>query len=120
MLYVQRIHGAGDGFALAGAMAALALAIWLAMRFALVIHRLLTDNGVELVTRIAGLLLAAIAVQLVANSALAFAHSALFIGPERSGSCGRKVCEPHGRTCSDDRTDRTGVVRRHQRLDHRR
>jgi multiple antibiotic resistance protein len=76
MLYVQRIHGVGDGFALAGAMAAVALAVWLAMRFALVIHRLLTDNGVELVTRIAGLLLAAIAVQLVANSAIAFAHTA--------------------------------------------
>ena len=90
MLYVQRIHGAGDGFALAAAMAAVALAVWLAMRFALVIHRLLTDNGVELVTRIAGLLLAAIAVQLVANSAIAFAHSALFIGPDRKGSCGRK------------------------------
>jgi len=90
MLYVQRIHGVGDGFALAGAMAAVALAVWLAMRFALVIHRLLTDNGVELVTRIAGLLLAAIAVQLVANSAIAFAHSALFIGLDRSGSCGRK------------------------------
>ncbi|HWN59202.1 MAG TPA: MarC family protein [Streptosporangiaceae bacterium] len=90
MLYVQRIHGVGDGFALAAAMAAVALAVWLAMRFALVIHRLLTDNGVELVTRIAGLLLAAIAVQLVANSAIAFAHSALFIGPDRKGSCGRK------------------------------
>src|SRR5580704_16112448 len=75
------------------------VAIWLAMRFALVIHRLLTDNGVELVTRIAGLLLAAIAVQLVANSAIAFAHGALFIGPDRSGSCGRKSrrASPTGR-----------------------
>jgi small neutral amino acid transporter SnatA (MarC family) len=36
----------------------------------------LTDYGVELVTRVAGLLLAAIAVQLVANSAIAFTHSA--------------------------------------------
>ena len=36
------------------------------MRFAEVIHRVLTDNGVELLTRIAGLLLSAIAVQLVA------------------------------------------------------
>jgi multiple antibiotic resistance protein len=76
MLYVQRIHGAGDGFALAGAMAAVALTVWLAMRFALTIHRLLTDNGVELVTRIAGLLLGAIAIQLVANSAITFAHTA--------------------------------------------
>ena len=46
------------------------------MRFAAVIHRVLTDNGVELLTRIAGLLLAAIAVQLVAQSALAFAAQA--------------------------------------------
>jgi multiple antibiotic resistance protein len=76
MLYVQRAHGVGDGFALAGAMIAVALAVWLAMRFALVVHRLLTDNGVELLTRISGLLLAAIAVQLVANSAAAFAHGA--------------------------------------------
>jgi multiple antibiotic resistance protein len=66
----------GDGFALAGALVAVALATWLAMRFALVVHRVLTDNGVELLTRISGLLLAAIAVQLLANSAVAFAHSA--------------------------------------------
>jgi multiple antibiotic resistance protein len=76
MLYVQRIRGVGDWIALAGALLAVAVAVWLAMRFALAVHRLLTDNGVELLTRISGLLLAAIAVQLVANSAVAFAHSA--------------------------------------------
>jgi multiple antibiotic resistance protein len=76
MLFVQRVHGVGDGFALAGAMIAVGFATWLGMRFAPVVQRVLTDNGVELVTRIAGLLLAAIAVQLVANSAIAFAHSA--------------------------------------------
>jgi multiple antibiotic resistance protein len=79
MLYVQRVHGVGEGFALAGAMAAVAVTVWLAMRFSLAIHRLLRDNGVELVTRIAGLLLAAIAIQLAANSAIAFAHGALII-----------------------------------------
>ena len=83
MLFVQRVHGVGDGLALAGAMAAVALTVWVALRFALAIHRLLRDNGVELLTRIAGLLLAAIAVQLVANSAIAFAHSALSSGAER-------------------------------------
>ncbi len=76
MLFVQRIHGVADGFALAAAIVAVAVAVWLSMRFALVVHRVLTHNGVELVTRVAGLLLAAIAVQLVANSAIAFAHSA--------------------------------------------
>ena len=94
MLYVQRIHGVGDGFALAGAIAAVALTVWLALRFALSIHRLLTDNGVELLTRISGLLLAAIAIQLAANSAIAFAHSAL--GPRSPPRCGRKVDETKG------------------------
>jgi multiple antibiotic resistance protein len=76
MLFVQRVHGVTNAFALGGAMVAVAVAAWLAMRFAPVVHRVLTDNGVELLTRIAGLLLAAIAVQLVANSVIAFAHSA--------------------------------------------
>jgi multiple antibiotic resistance protein len=76
MLYVQRIHGIVDVLALALAIVAVAVAAWLAMRFAEVIHRVLTDNGVELLTRIAGLLLSAIAIQLVAESALAFAAQA--------------------------------------------
>lgn len=73
MLYVQRVHGAGEGFALALAITAVAAAAWLCMRFADVIHRVLRDSGVDLLTRIAGLLLSAIAIQLVAESAIAFA-----------------------------------------------
>lgn len=76
MLFVQRAHDAANWIALAAAVVAVAAAAWLAMRFSTVIHRVLTDNGVELLTRIAGLLLAAIAVQLVANSVIAFVHSA--------------------------------------------
>jgi multiple antibiotic resistance protein len=76
MLFVQRVHGVGGGFALAAAIGAVAVAVWLPMRFAPVVHRVLTDNGVELVTRVAGLLLAAIAVQLIANSVIAFTHGA--------------------------------------------
>jgi multiple antibiotic resistance protein len=78
MLFVQRVHGVANGIALACAIIAVAIAAWLAMRFAAVVHRVLTNNGVELLTRIAGLLLAAIAVQLVANSAIAYAHSVLY------------------------------------------
>ena len=74
MLYVQRVHSLANVLALALAILAVAVAAWLAMRFSTAIHRLLTDNGVELLTRIAGLLLSAIAVQLVAAAALAFAH----------------------------------------------
>lgn len=73
MLYVQRVHSFLDGLALALAIVAVAVCAWLSMRFAEVIHRVLTDNGVELLTRIAGLLLSAIAIQLIAQSALAFA-----------------------------------------------
>jgi multiple antibiotic resistance protein len=76
MLYVQRIHGFVDVVALALAVAAVAVCAWLAMRFAEVIHRVLTDNGVELLTRIAGLLLSAIAIQLAAEAAIAFAAKA--------------------------------------------
>ncbi len=76
MLYVQRIHDAMNVLQLALAIAAVAVSAWLSMRFAEVIHRILTDNGVELLTRIAGLLLSAIAIQLVAQSALSFAAQA--------------------------------------------
>jgi multiple antibiotic resistance protein len=76
MLYVQRLHSVLNVVALALAIAAVAVSAWLSMRFAEVIHRVLTDNGVELLTRIAGLLLSAIAIQLVAQSALAFAAQA--------------------------------------------
>ena len=48
------------------------LCLYLSMRFANVIHRVLKDSGVILVSRIAGLLLAAIAVQLVADAVRAF------------------------------------------------
>ena len=76
MLYVQRVHSVLNGVALALAICAVAVTAWLSMRFAEVIQRVLTDNGVELLTRIAGLLLSAIAIQLVAQSALAFAAQA--------------------------------------------
>jgi multiple antibiotic resistance protein len=76
MLFVQRVDTPLEGVALALAILAVAVCAWAVMRFAAVIHRVLTDNGVELLTRIAGLLLAAIAVQLVAQSALAFAAQA--------------------------------------------
>ncbi len=76
MLYVQRVHGPLNGLALALAIIAVAVSAWLSMRFAEGIRRVLTDNGVELLTRIAGLLLSAIAVQLIAQSALAFAAKA--------------------------------------------
>jgi multiple antibiotic resistance protein len=46
--------------------------LWLAMRFAGQIHRVLGQGGTTLVTRIAGLLLSAIAVQLIADAVRQF------------------------------------------------
>ncbi|MBT8160963.1 MULTISPECIES: MarC family protein [Arthrobacter] len=51
------------------------LALYLAMRFASLVQRILREDGVELVTRIAGLLLSAIAVQMIADSAQEFVKS---------------------------------------------
>ena len=72
MLFVRRANGAADIAAFAVALVAVALILWLTMRFSGVIHRVLRASGVELVTRIAGLLLSAIAVQLVAEAIRAF------------------------------------------------
>jgi multiple antibiotic resistance protein len=76
MLFSQQVHNVGQALALGCALGGVGLSAWLAMRFAGVIHRLLTDNGVELLTRIAGLLLSAIAIQLVAQAAITFANQA--------------------------------------------
>jgi multiple antibiotic resistance protein len=65
MLFVQRTHSAGQVTGFAAAIIVVAVVLWLTMRFSGGIHRVLRDNGVELLTRIAGLLLSAIAVQLI-------------------------------------------------------
>jgi len=58
-----------------GLLAALVV-LWLALRFAGLLRRLLREAGIELVTRISGLLLSAIAVQLVVDAVREFARTA--------------------------------------------
>jgi multiple antibiotic resistance protein len=65
MLFVQRTGSLGQAVAFGVAIVAVVALLWLAMRFSGAILRLLRDSGVELLTRIAGLLLSAIAVQLI-------------------------------------------------------
>jgi multiple antibiotic resistance protein len=65
MLFVQRIGAAAQAISFGVAIVAVVVLLWLAMRFSGAILRLLRDSGVELLTRIAGLLLSAIAVQLI-------------------------------------------------------
>jgi multiple antibiotic resistance protein len=65
MLFVQRTSGSGDIVTFAVTIGAVTVSRWLAMRFSGAIHRVLRDSAVELLTRIAGLLLPAIAGQLI-------------------------------------------------------
>jgi multiple antibiotic resistance protein len=72
MLFVQRAETTGDHLSVAAAIVGVHLVLFLVLRFAGLIRRVLRDGGVTLVTRIAGVLLSAIAVQLVADAIFAF------------------------------------------------
>ncbi len=72
MVFTRRIHHAGDFAAVALGIIGVHLVLWLVMRFSIPIHKLLRESGVLLMTRIAGLLLSAIAVQMVADSVREF------------------------------------------------
>ena len=73
MLFVQRVDSVGTFSAVALGIVLMHLTLWLAMRFSVNILRVIRESGVLLVTRIAGLLLSAIAVQMVADAVRAFA-----------------------------------------------
>ncbi len=76
MVAIQSSHGsAADWISILSATLAVHITLFIAMRFAGVIHRVLRDGGTVLVTRIAGLLLAAIATQMIADAVIAFVRS---------------------------------------------
>lgn len=68
MVYVRQSDGAGGALSVVLAVLSALALIYLALRFASVLARLLKPNGVHVVSRVMGLLLAAIAVQLVASA----------------------------------------------------
>lgn len=76
MVFVQHADESAHWIAIALGIIAVHVTLWLSMRFAGVIHRVLRESGTTLITRIAGLLLAAIAVQLVADAIKAFIETA--------------------------------------------
>ena len=76
MLFVKRINGAADAIAFSAALIAVSVMLWLFLRYCEVVVRVLRPSGVELLTRVSGLLVPAIAVQLIAGSAEAFARGA--------------------------------------------
>jgi multiple antibiotic resistance protein len=72
MLFVGRADGVAEHVILFLGIIAVMITVWLVLRFSGLIVRLLRPGGIEVLTRIAGLLLAAIAVQLIADAVAAF------------------------------------------------
>lgn len=76
IVFVQETTGRDQALALACGIVAVHLVLLLVLRFAEVLRRVLRDTGVTLLTRVAGLILAAIAVQLAADGITAFVRNA--------------------------------------------
>jgi multiple antibiotic resistance protein len=72
MVFSQRVDRVAEFVAVGLGVILVHVALWLSMRFSMPILRVLREGGVVLVSRIAGLLLSAIAVQLVADAVRAF------------------------------------------------
>jgi len=68
MLYSRQADDLGGTLSVVLAIAAVLTVIYLSMRYASLFARVLRDNGIELLSRVMGLLVAAIAVQLVARA----------------------------------------------------
>ena len=75
MLFVRRAAAPPDYVAITVATAAMLVVVWATLRFSGLVVRILRASGIEVLTRIAGLLLAAIAVQLIADSVSAFVRA---------------------------------------------
>ncbi|MFY1696120.1 MULTISPECIES: MarC family protein [unclassified Solwaraspora] len=75
MLFVQRAEATADYVAIALGIVAVMVVVWLTLHFSGFIVKVLRPGGIEVLTRIAGLLLAAIAVQLIADAVAAFVRS---------------------------------------------
>lgn len=76
IVFVGRSDGPGDWAAIGLGLAGVLFVSWLALRFSGLLNRLLRPTGVLLLSRVAGMLLAAIAVQMIADSVTAFVHAA--------------------------------------------
>src|SRR3954470_8471785 len=72
IVFVRQTDNAADGVAIGLALLAVHIVLWLSLRFSVGIVVLIRESGIQLLTRISGLLLSAIAVQLLADSVRAF------------------------------------------------
>lgn len=67
ILAVQDADSVGTQISVWAAIVAMHVVLWLVMRYSLLIIRVIKDGGVVLVTRLAGMMLSAIAVQQIIN-----------------------------------------------------
>ncbi|WP_433545820.1 MarC family protein [Streptomyces sp. CA-294286] len=67
ILAVQHNHSVTGQISVWAAIVAMHVVLWLVMRFSLVIIRVIKEGGVVLVTRLAGMMLSALAVQQIIN-----------------------------------------------------
>ena len=72
IVFVQQGNDVADYLAIAAGIVAVHLLVYLSLRFSVGITRVIREAGIVLLTRISGLLLSAIAVQLVADSVRGF------------------------------------------------
>jgi multiple antibiotic resistance protein len=75
IVFVQQHHSVGGRVAIGAGIVAVHLLVFLSLFFSVTITRVIRESGIVLLTRIAGLLLSAIAVQLLAHSVEGFVHS---------------------------------------------
>lgn len=64
---MQNADSVGTQISVWAAIVAMHVVLWLVMRYSLLIIRVIKDGGVVLVTRLAGMMLSAIAVQQIIN-----------------------------------------------------
>ncbi|MDR1513455.1 MAG: MarC family protein [Propionibacteriaceae bacterium] len=76
MVAVHDSTGLTDRIVVGGALVAAMLAVFLFLRFASGLHRVLRDGGTILLGRVAGVLLSAIAVQMMADGVIGFVRTA--------------------------------------------
>jgi len=72
IVFVQQARGARDAWAIVAGVALVHVVLFAALRFSPLVIRLVRESGISLLTRISGLLLSAIAVQLVAEGVRGF------------------------------------------------
>jgi multiple antibiotic resistance protein len=76
ILFARQTDAVRDVTAIGAGIAAVHIVLWVALRFAGVLRRLIRDTGVMLLSRVAGVVLAAIAVQLIADGVIGFVSAA--------------------------------------------